>query len=240
MVHEIIRTYCPECSPDEHVAHEIVKDGPGLLIKCTLCNAIHPHGTEKKKMVTLRVVVGYGNTSATRRLSIESDEIISKDDEFIVEDEPSAEVNSILVTSLESDGTRIDSAKASDIQTVWARFTDQVTAKVSITRGWETESIDMDVPGDRLFTIGELIPWKSEQFLIKKIKIRDGGFIKRKGETAAAKHIKRIFADSMERVEWLKRPAKTRKKSAYRSSHGGSIIRKRGSATWTMKRKGDD
>jgi uncharacterized Zn finger protein len=240
MVHEIIRAQCPQCSTDEPVPHEILKERPTLLIKCTLCSAIHPHFTEKKKKTSIRLIVSTGETSTTRRLTLDSDEIISVGDEFIAEDDHGGNVNFVLVNSIESGEKRVDSAQAGEIKTVWTRSTDRVTPKIAITRGWQTESIEMDVPGDHLFTIGEVITHGSGKFLIKKIKIRDGKLMKDEGKAVEAKYVKRIFADSMERVEWLNRPKKSFTKRTQKSSSGRSVIRAKGPVTWTSKRKGKD
>jgi uncharacterized Zn finger protein len=238
MVHEIIQAQCPDCSPDEPVPHSILKEKPYLLIKCTQCDAVHPHHIEKKRKKEVRVVVSSGESSFTRKLTLNSDEALTVGDEFIVEDESTGEANFVIVTSIETDIKRVDVAKANDIQTVWARSTDKVIAKISITKGWQTESIEMEVLGDREFTVGEILKEGQERFLIKKIKTREGGFLKDEGNSSQAKYIKRIFADSMERVEFLSRPKKTYRKKSH--GHGGSIIRPRGSASWISKKKEGD
>jgi uncharacterized Zn finger protein len=238
MVHEIIQAQCPDCSPDEPVPHSILKEKPDLLIKCIQCGAIHPHHIEKKRKKEVRVVVSSGEFSFTRKLTLDSDETLTVDDEFVVEDESTGEASFVIVTSIETDFKRVNVAKANAIQTVWARSTDKVIAKISITKGWQTESIEMEVPGDREFTVGEILKEGEERFLIKKIKTREGGFLKEEGNSAQAKHIKRIFADSMERVEFLSQPKKTYRKISH--GQGGSIIRPRGTASWILKTKGGD
>lgn len=237
MEHEIIQAECPECSPDGTVAHDILKEAPSLLVKCTLCGAIHPHTTEKKRTVRLRVVVSSEDTSSVSRMSVDTDEVISEGDEFIVEDDTGENVNFVMVTSIESNGKRVDSSRADTIQTVWARTVDNVVTRVSITRGWQTESIVMDVDGEQQFTVGEIVTRGPHKFQIKKIKIREGSFLQKKGDTAAAKDIKRIFADSMERLEWLGNSKKRGRKPAPRPRSRDYIIKPRGSATWTLKKK---
>lgn len=231
MEHEIINATCPECSPDEPVEHTIVKERPGLLIKCSQCQAVNPHFIKKETTKHIRVVVSTGDTSVTRMLELGSDELISKDDEFIVEDETGEHANFVIVTSIESDGKRVNDSKADKIQTVWARSTDKVMARISVTRGWQTQSFEMEVPGDHQFTVGETIIKDQEKFLIKSIKEIEGRSLQKKGDSAMAKHIKRIYTDSEERLEWLNRPKKTHKKGSR------SVMGQRGSATWTLKRK---
>lgn len=240
MVHEILQAICPVCSQDEPIPHRILKEKPDLLIKCMQCNAVHSHSMEKMETRSIRVVVSTGDISESRRLTLDSNDIISKGDEFVVENDSTGEANFVLVTSIESGGKRVDSARANGIQTVWARSTDRVRAKVSVTKGWQTESIHMDVPGDQQFTVGEIVSSGDHGFIIKKIKIKDGKFLKKEGQSAQAKYIKRIFADSMERVEWLNRPKRTFRKSARRTGSRGSIIKSRGLARWISKKKGGD
>lgn len=239
MEHEIIQAECPECSPDEPVPHTILKERPGLLVKCTQCDSIHPHLKEKTRPVSLRVVVSSHDRSAGRRITLDSKEVISVDDEFIVEDNSGEMANFVQVTSIESGGKRVNMARADSIQTIWARATDKVNAKISVNKGWETRSIEMKVDGEKEFTVGETLSYDNETFQIKKIKLRDSGSVDRKGERVPAKHIVRIFSDSMERIEWLEHK-KEGKRRISRPRIGGPAIQPRGSAQWTLKRKGKD
>ncbi|MCD4845205.1 MAG: hypothetical protein K8R25_12035 [Methanosarcinales archaeon] len=240
MVHEIIQTHCAQCSPDEMVPHTILKEGTEPLIKCKQCGAIHQYRIPKTKSVDIRIVVSTGDHSSTHRLSLDSDKIVSIDDEFMVEDELHDQANFVLVTSIESGDKRVDSAKADEILTLWARSTDKVIAKISITRGWQTDTIDLQVPGDREFSVGETISRGPDVFRIKKIKIRNGRFTENEGEPIKAKYIKRIFTDSVERIEWLNRPAPKKTKKGSPMYTNKSIIKPRGSNTWTLKTKERD
>jgi len=210
------------------------------LIQCTLCNAVHSHITPKKTSRNIRVVVSTGEQSSTGKLTLESDEIISIDDEFIVEDESGSQANLVQITSIESGSRRVDNARVDEIITLWARLIDPVVVKISITRGWKTEAVDIEVPGERQFTVGETISSGPNRFKIKKIKIRNGRFIQNEGEIVMAKNIKRVFTDSMERIEWLNRPKVPHHKKPYRSQSSGSVIKGRSSDTWTLKKKEDN
>lgn len=240
MVHEIIQTYCAQCSPDEMVPHTILKEGTEPLIKCKQCGAIHIYRKQKTQSVDIRVVVSTGDCSFTHRLTLDSDKIVSTGDEFMVEDELHDQANFVLITSIESGNRRVDSAKADEILTLWARSTDKVIAKISVTRGWQTDTIDLEVPGDREFCVGETISRGPDVFRIKKIKIRNGRFTQNEGEPVMAKHIKRIFTDSIERIEWLNRPAPEKTKKRPFMNTNKSIIKPRGSNTWTLKTKERD
>jgi len=237
MVHEIIQAQCPNCSPHEPVPHDILKEKPDILIKCTLCDAIHPYYSEKKVKTNIRVVISAGDNSTKSTIVQDCDEIISVDDEFIVESGPEGDASFVLVTSIESGDKRVNSARADEIDTIWTRYTDTVTTKISITRGWQTESIEMEVPGEREFTVGEMLSSGSNKFVIKKVKVRDGKFLKRNGECVMAKYIKRIFADSTERMEWLRDYKKTGRKRPGKPYSGGPVIKPRGPSTWTLKKK---
>ena len=239
MEHEIIQVECPECSPDEPVPHNILKEKPGLLVKCTQCDTVHPHQKEKTRAVSLRVVVSSEDKSASRRITLDSEEVISIDDEFVVEDESGEDANFVEVTSIESGGKRVNKARADSILTIWARSTDNVNAKISINKGWQTKSFEIKVDGEKEYTIGETLSANSETFRIKKIKLRDGSSVDRRGAMVPAKHIRRIFSDSMERIEWLERK-KAGKKGTSRPRSSGRAIQPRGSAQWTLKKKEND
>lgn len=148
----------------------------------------------KPKDVQVRVIVSKGSESLHRRAVLSG--IIKTGDELLIDDETTGEANLVRVTSIEVGDKRKDSAAAGDIKTIWARAVDDVIVKIAVPERETTESIEMRVPGEREFVIGEKVLVNNREFKIIRIKIRDGDFKSKNGIAIKAKDIRRIYADS--------------------------------------------
>lgn len=189
-----IEVECPACSPNEPVWHEIIKGGQNPLAKCSNCGDIHPFEEKKPKMKLLRAIISREDESFTMHVPLEEDEMRFVDEEIMLEDEKTGEVCPVIITSIESMEKRVEAAKVSSIDTLWARAIDQVMIKVAVQRGGRTVSQTLSVPGEQEFEIGLDVRVGGENFRITHIKIRDGQFLYRRGKKVEAKYIKRIFA----------------------------------------------
>ena len=216
---------CPSCSPQEPVPHLVLKDAGDILLQCEECMSVHK---EKKPLnVLVRVIVSKGKESIHTRAMLSG--TIRKGDELFIDDESTGEASLVQVISLEVGDKRIEEAPAEDIKTLWARAIDEVVLKIAVSQRETTESIEMRVPGDREFVIGDKIEINDRKLKIIRIKIRDGGFKSRKGVAVRAKDIKRIYADTGFRMP----------KRISRAGGERVVIKKRESV-WSLKaRKAD-
>ncbi|VVB86944.1 Nif-regulating protein A [uncultured archaeon] len=221
---ETIETPCPSCSPQTPVSHSVLKSEKGALLQCEDCGAVHKEATPRKVLV--RVVVSKGDKSL--RMGTLLSGFVRVGDELIVDDETTGEAYHVRISSIEVGDKRLDSASAEDIKTIWARAIDEVVVKIAISRRETTESIEMKVPGDAEYVIGDKVKAGNRELKIVRIKIRDGGFKSRKGIAVAAKDIRRIYADS-----GIREPG--------RISRGGERIRiKKRESVWSLKHKKTD
>ncbi len=218
---EYIETLCPSCSPDAPVSHTILKDAHEVLVKCEECGAVHKEKINRN--VPVRVIVSRGEKSI--HMSALLSGIINRGDELVVDDENTGEAYNVQVISIEVGDKRKDSSRAEDIKTVWARAIDFVVVKIAISHRETTESIEMRVPGDREFIIGEKIDVDGRGLKIIRLKIRDDGFKSRKGISVKASDIKRIYADS-----GIKEPKRF-------SKAGERVVIKKRDSVWSLKRK---
>lgn len=215
---EKIETPCPSCSPLMPVPHLILKGTKDMLLQCEECNSVHKE--RKTKNALVRVIVSKGDKSIHTRAMLSG--TIRTGDELIIDDEQTGEAALVRVTSLEVGVKRTDFAKAEDIKTIWARAIDEVIVKIAISHRETTESIELRVPGDSEFVIGEKVLVNNRELKIIRIKIRDGGFKSRNGVAIKAKDIKRIYADS-----GIKEPK--------RISKGERVVIKRRESVWSLK-----
>jgi len=181
---------------------------------------------KKENKVPVRVIVSIGEKSLRIRTLLSG--VIRVGDELVIDDEISGVAYPVHISSIEVGDKRKESAQADEIKTIWARAIDEVVVKIAISHRETTESIEMKVPGDREFIIGEKIKVDNRELKIIRIKIRDSGFKSRKGVAIKASDIKRIYAESGQRE-----PIRF-------SKAGERIVIKKRESVWSLKTKKTD
>jgi uncharacterized Zn finger protein len=176
---------------------------------------------KKPKKALVRVIVSKGEKSIHARAVLSG--MIRKGDELVIDDETTGEASLAQVTSLEVGDKRKESAAAEEIKTIWARGIDEVLVKIAVSHRETTESIEMRVPGEREFVIGEKVKVNNRELKIIRIKIRDGCFKSRKGFAVKAKDIRRIYADS-----GVREPKRI-------SRAGERVVIKKRESVWSLK-----
>lgn len=187
----------------------------------TIEECMHVHKEKKPKKALVRVIVSKGEKSIHARAVLSG--MIRKGDELVIDDETTGEAIPVQVTSLEAGDKRVDYASAEDIKTIWARAIDEVIVKIAVSYRETTESIELRVPGDKEFIIGEKVEANNRKLKITRVKIRDGGFKSRKGVAIKAKDIRRIYADS-----GIREPKRI-------SRAGERVVIKKRESVWSLK-----
>ncbi len=222
---EKIEIECPSCSPAEPVPHIVLKGTKDVLLQCEECGSVHKQ--KKPKNVLVRVIVSKRGESIHTRAMLSG--TIRKGDELVIDDEATGEASLVKVTSVEVGDKRVDEAGAEVIKTIWARAIDEVLVKIAISQRETTESVEMRVPGDREFVIGDKVEIHGRKLKVIRIKIRDGCFKSRKGVSVRAKDIKRIYADS-----GFKMPKKISR------AKGERVVIKKRESVWSLSSKRAD
>ncbi|MBN2110082.1 MAG: hypothetical protein JW705_03205 [Methanosarcinaceae archaeon] len=199
---EEIEVVCPACSPKIEVPHDVLRTGQNIIVQCQECGDIHPATMERPKNTDVKVIISRGEESFSCMHSMGSGDVVRVEDEMIIDDEKNDEVYPIIVTAIDTDGKRVNAAKAGDINTIWGRAIDEVIVRISVHKGKKTQSIEKRVPGGYEFTIGSDERVDRTDFRITKIRKRDGTFLSGKGSVVEAKDIRRIFADETKRQGW--------------------------------------
>ncbi|GEM_PF-81473 len=197
-----VEVICPSCSPKIEVMHDVLKSGQNPVVECQECGDVHPTTIEKPKVVVVKVIISKEDESFTCMNHMSSDDIVTVDDEIIVDDGESDEVYPIIVTSIESGDRRLGVADAAKIDTIWGRAIDEVVVKIAIHQGKSTKPLEKRVPGGQEFIVGEKGTAGREEYRITKIKIRDGSLVSQKGMAVEAKDIKRVFAEEVKHRGW--------------------------------------
>lgn len=182
--------FCPSCS--RVTDHELVSRGRNPVGKCLECGDIHPViPARRERPVHVRAIVSDGERSRICRIEVEEGEVVRIGDTFVAA--CGDEYTGVEVTSIEVRGARVAKAAAGEISALWTRAIEEVALRVAIHSGRTTESLRVMVPGDAWFVVGELYTLGKRRFRISRIKIRDGGILKKPGQKAEAKRIRRVF-----------------------------------------------
>lgn len=196
---------CPSCSPEFETEHEVLTTGGGTAtVKCTECGHVHKQQLESETVVERDVVVSQDGDSIKTTVSGPAEEQVETGEEFIVETDEA--IMQVRITSLElGPETRRARADFGDVSTFWTRVVDNVTVGVTLHprdgRHDETRPIELQIPGDEEFTVGETHEYGDEEFTITGIVIREDAYerydykkLDHDHDTALAKDTKRIYA----------------------------------------------
>ena len=206
---ERIGTTCPSCSPDAPVVHEVLNPGGQATVRCGECSHVHKTRIEEPKTVACDVIVSQEGESFSSATDVPVGERLAVGEEFVL-DTPEA-LLTVRITSLEVQGGRTDEATVEDIETVWTRVVGNVAVDVTLNPsggGDETRGIELRVPGDYEFTVGEREDLADETFTVKGIHLRSDaegyGFdrLDHEGDMAFAKDVNRVYADDESSSAW--------------------------------------
>ncbi len=188
--------YCDVCG--EETEHELIRADKNLY-RCKVCGSVVE--LRKPKEIELRAILSSGATSEKGKLRVEENAVLEVGEEVIVEVSDGYKVGEI--TSLEfKDGSRAEYAEAKDVSTVWLRDVGEVIVKISLHKGAITTPYKTLVSGDTEFEVGEVLEINRKRFKITRIKLINGKLLKKEGEKAQAKEIRRVYA--MYQRKWRK------------------------------------
>ncbi|MFB6072029.1 MAG: HVO_0476 family zinc finger protein [Halobacterium sp.] len=210
---EHVPVECPSCSPDLETVHEVLTTGGGqATVECTECGHVHKESFEDESTVEREVVVSQDGESFTGRTEFDPKETVYEGDEFIVETEET--IAQVRVTSIEVGAEeRTTRADAADVETVWTRAVDNVSVDVTVhpREGGEdaSRSLEIHVPGDEEFVVGETVEFGDEEFEVTGVHVRESAVDSYKfpklgedGDTVLAKDVKRVYGEDQSSRAW--------------------------------------
>jgi len=210
---ERVPVACPACSPDLETVHEVLTTGGGrATVQCSECGHTHKVPIEDERTVEREVVVSQDGESFTASVEVEAEETVRKGDEFILETDEA--IMQVRITDLEvGPEERTSFAQAEDVETFWTRAVDNVTVNVTVHpkdgQHDATKSMELQLPGDYEFTIGETEEFDDREFKIEGIHVRqevvgDYKFQKlgHEGDVVEAKDVKRIYGTDTKKKPW--------------------------------------
>jgi predicted Zn finger-like uncharacterized protein len=200
---ERVAVTCPACSPGVEVVHELITPSGQATVRCTDCQHVHKTRLPEPETIERTVIVSQDGDSTKTTVETPAEEDLAVGEEFIVDTEEA--ILTVRITSLEV-GTeaRAESAPVPEIETIWTRVVDNVRTDVTLHpddgRHDTTHSLEMYVPGDYEFTVGEEEKAGEDRFVVTGLQVRADargyGFEKldHDGDMAFAKDLKRVYA----------------------------------------------
>lgn len=183
---------CPICGCE--TLHEILAGRIGgrtrtsleSTVRCRECGHVHKVSLRAEKPIQVPVIISWLERSTRSSISLGADEVLSVGDEVICGED------TVLVTSIESKGARVERARAGDIGTIWGKRFDKVRVPFSISRLGRTFSEFVLAVPDEEFYIGDMLQVGKHEVVIHSIKLKDRS-LKKGG--ARAKDIVRVYAN---------------------------------------------
>jgi predicted Zn finger-like uncharacterized protein len=212
-VSERVAVTCPSCSPDIETVHEVLKPGGQATVRCTECSHVHKTTVEEDEAVTRDVVVSQDGESFTATVDAPPEETVAVGEEFVLDAEEA--IMTVRITDLElGEQRRVEEAVIEDVDTFWTRAVDNVSVNATIHpkegtgNREDTRSVEVFVPGDDEFTVGEVEEHGDEAFEVEGIVVRDDaeGYqfdkLDYDGDAAIAKDIKRLYGRDQTTTAW--------------------------------------
>ena len=209
---ERVAVACSGCSPGAATVHEVLSTGGGLFtVRCSECGHVHKEEPPSEETVDRTVVVSQEGESTTATLAMPADETVRVGEEFVVDTEEA--ILGVRVTAIEVGlEERAESATPREIETVWTRAVDNVAVDVTLHpkdgTGDATRSIEVPVPGDEEFVVGESESFGEEAFVVEGLVVRDDaeGYpsrkLDRRGDSVPAKDLARVYARDTTSDAW--------------------------------------
>ena len=202
---------CPSCSSGEETVHEVLRPGGQATVRCTECDHTHKTEIPEDETVAVTVVVSQDGDSFTTTMDVPAEGDVGTGEEFVV-DSPDA-LMQVRVTGIEvGPEQRVEEADIEAVETLWTRAVDNVSVPVTLHpkdgNADQTRSLQVNVPGDYEFTVGETEVFGEEEFTVEGVQIREDApeyrheKLDHEGDFAYAKDCKRVYARDESLTAW--------------------------------------
>lgn len=190
MKEEDYEVECPVCGCVRphilvHAKRGVGREGMEFTLKCTECGSTHKRVFSEEKLVDRPYVLSEGGVSTKGTTKLFSDESVSVGEELYLGD------RRCVVTALETKNGRAESARSTDITTIWARSTSVKVVRISVNQGSRTLSLKVEAQPEEEFAIGDIVETDKGRVVITGIRT-DGRSLDR-GSVEAA-DIVRVYA----------------------------------------------
>ena len=180
--------YCDSCK--DETPHVLINPSRNLF-KCEECGSVVEIRPEKK--VEIRAIISLDDRSERGKVELSKSEVVQRGQEIVMETKNGFRIGEITSIELKS-GKRVEISAAEEIETIWLRDVGEVKVRISLHKGAITTPYEIFTSGEVEFSVGEMLPVEGRDYRITRIKLINGRLLKRDGEKAKAKEIRRIYA----------------------------------------------
>ena len=182
---------CPVCG--EETDFEILKNPPEAVVQCVECGHTMRITLKEPKTCMVKAIISHGSESIPAKIELIEGEMIRVGDFLVAE--AGEETYNVEVLSIEENNARREKMPAEKINTLWTRLVDLVIISASVNKGARTVPLYEQVDGETEYMVDTITTIAGKQFRIVRIKLRKGNMLMRKGKTAKAYEIKRIYGE---------------------------------------------
>ncbi|HJJ95421.1 MAG TPA: HVO_0476 family zinc finger protein [Methanocorpusculum sp.] len=182
---------CPVCG--EETDFMFLKQPPEAVVQCVECGHTMRVTLKEPKYCMVKAVISHGSESIPAKIELVEGEVISVGDFLVAE--ANDETYNVEVLSIEENNARRQKMPAEKITTLWTRLVDIVIISASVNKGATTIPLYEQVDGENEYTTDTLTTIAGKMFHINRIKLRNNHMLTRKGKTAKAYEIKRIYGE---------------------------------------------
>ncbi|MBQ4598177.1 MAG: hypothetical protein IJB12_07255 [Methanocorpusculum sp.] len=182
---------CPVCGEETDFA--ILKNPPEAVVQCVECGHTMRITLKEPKSCMVKAIISHGSESIPAKIELIEGEMIRVGDFLVAE--AGEETYNVEVLSIEENNARRDKMPAEKISTLWTRLVDLVIISASVNKGARTIPLNEQVDGETEYMVDSIATIAGKQFRVVRIKLRKGNMLMRKGKTAKAYEIKRIYGE---------------------------------------------
>ena len=185
-----ISVYCPDCRREK--AHAVLAKSRQIRVRCMDCGSVHQIPVPRDPTpVLIKAIISDEDSSRIGAIEVLPDETCKIGDHHVAG--CGDEYIGVEICAIERGQQRVRKARVKDITTLWTRKIEEVGVRVSIHDGRKTIPLLLTVPGEEPFVVGEVYRIGNRRFRIAHMKLRDGDAIRREGQKAVARTIRRIY-----------------------------------------------
>ncbi|MCQ2086118.1 MAG: hypothetical protein MJY54_01645 [archaeon] len=166
-----VYTECLYCN--DYTKHKVLNGRLGKnflegIFRCECCQCTKSSTIQVPKSTRIPVVISNGSISKMSSTEVEVEEVITIDDEFLLESGECLKVCSLDL----GNGQRKKKAHAKDIKTIWAKQFDNLRIKVTVNDNTRSYSRYINAEPNDEFLIGQKLALSDMECYIHAIKSR--------------------------------------------------------------------
>ncbi|OGS50529.1 MAG: hypothetical protein A3K65_02995 [Euryarchaeota archaeon RBG_16_68_12] len=140
---------------------EVVFEGG---VKCSACGAGRAITRREPRPIEVPLIVSWMANSARQTIEMGPEETVAVDEEIPLAD------GKVRITAIESKGRRVQKAKASEVDTIWAKRADKVWVPFSVNMGNRTVPRRVLAAPDEEFEVGDIVDLGKERAVVHRIR----------------------------------------------------------------------